>query len=394
MSPSTKRCVVVGASLGGLRAAESLRKSGFAGEIVIIGDESQPPYNRPPLSKGALSEPAGLERLGLRQPRVVEDVVWRLAERAVVADITARTVTLDNGQELDWDGLVVATGVSPRRLSLPGPTQGRHVVRTLGDVIALRECLGNGTRLVVIGAGFIGCEIAATGRGLGAAVHVVGPEEVPLERPLGGLLGAELRRRHEEQGVRFHLGNVPVRFGGQECVTSVELADGTVLPADVVIEAVGTVPNVAWLAGNGLDLTDGVLCDNHLRVEGHPHVVACGDVARFPNPLYDDVPRRVEHWTMVTDTAKRAGRSLADHLADREPDTSVFQPVPSFWSDQYDVRIQSFGAVGLGDDIRVVEGDLTGDVAVGYHRQGELMGVAMLGLGGRHQHYRTLVSTR
>lgn len=159
------------------------------------------------------------------------------------------------------------------------------------------------------------------------------------ERPLRHSVGAALRRRHEAHGVRFHLGTVPVEFRGTARVESVLLSDGTDLPADVVVEAVGCAPNTEWLAGNGLDLTDGVLCDNLLRVEGRPDVVACGDVARFPNPLFDEVPRRTEHWTMVTDTARKAGTTLGRHLVGAEPDPMPFTPVPSFWSDQYDLRL-------------------------------------------------------
>jgi 3-phenylpropionate/trans-cinnamate dioxygenase ferredoxin reductase subunit len=395
------RCVIVGASLGGLRAAEAVRKAGFTGEVVVIGDEPHMPYNRPPLSKDELfpknapvphagPDPATLI---FRVPKIAQDVQWRLGERVVSADLTARTVTFADGQALGWSGLVVASGLSPRRLPLPGPTAGRHVIRTIDDVAAFRRELVPGARLVVIGAGFIGCETAAVARAAGLEVDVVAPEQVPVERPLQAELGAALRRRHEAHGVRFHLGTVPVGFGGTDRVTSVLLGNGTELAADLVIEAVGCTPNTQWLDGNGLDLRDGVLCDNLLRVQGRPDVVACGDVASFPNLLFDEVPRRVEHWTMVTDTAKRAGNTLGRHLTGADPDPVPFAPIPSFWSDQYDLRLQSFGAVGLGgDDVRVLEGDLDDEVAVGYHRDGRLVGVVLIGLAARYQQYRALVA--
>jgi NADPH-dependent 2,4-dienoyl-CoA reductase/sulfur reductase-like enzyme len=175
-------------------------------------------------------------------------------------------------------------------------------------------------------------------------------------------------------------------------VTAVALSDGRTLPADVVVEAVGCVPNVEWLDGNGLDLRDGVLCDGRLRVEGHADVVACGDVARFPNALFDDVPRRVEHWTMATDTARRAGATLAAHLGGVEVDDG-FGPMPSFWSDQYELRLQSFGSVGLGaDDVRVLEGELGGDVVIGYHAAGRLVGVVLIGSAARGAHYRSAIA--
>lgn len=385
------RCVVVGASMGGLRAAESIRKAGFAGEIVIIGAERHMPYNRPPLSKDALmAEPADL---AFRVPRGAQDADWRLGDAVTGADLANRTVTLASGEMLDWSGLVVASGLSPRRLPLPGPAEGRHVIRTLEDAAALRRELRPGARLVIIGAGFIGCEVAAAARVAGIDVDVVAPESVPVERPLQATLGKALQRRHEARGVRFHLGTLPTGFDGTGRVVSVQLDDGTELPADVVLEAVGCTPNTQWLEGNGLDLSDGVLCDNLLRVEGRKDVAACGDIARFPNPLFDDVPRRVEHWTMVTDTARRAGSTIGAHLSGREPDAAPFAPVPSFWSDQYDLRLQSFGAVGLGaQDLRVLEGDLDDEVAVGYHRDGRLVGVVLIGLASRYQHYRSRIT--
>jgi NADPH-dependent 2,4-dienoyl-CoA reductase/sulfur reductase-like enzyme len=254
-----------------------------------------------------------------------------------------------------------------------------------------------GTRLVVIGAGFVGCEVAATARRLEVEVDVVAPDAVPMNRPLGRELGAALQRRHEAHGVRFHLGAVPVEFlsttSDPDRVGAVKLTDGSVIETDIVVEAVGSDPNVEWLADNGLDLQDGLLCDHELRVEGRPDLVACGDIARFPNLLFDDRPRRVEHWTMVTDTARKAGHTLGSYLVAAELDRTPFRPLPSFWSDQYDLRIQSFGAVGLGpDDVRVLEGDLDGEVALGYHRDGALMGVVLVGLGGRHAHYRDLIA--
>ncbi|RIJ67847.1 NAD(P)/FAD-dependent oxidoreductase [Nakamurella silvestris] len=390
--------VVVGASMGGMRAAEAARKAGYQGPITVIGDEPHMPYNRPPLSKEALAGRPDPAALIFRVPRAAQDVNWRLGTTVTAADLTARTVTLDTGEVLPWEGLVVATGLRPRRLPLPGPAAGRYVIRTLADAQELHEQLEPGRRLVVIGAGFIGCELAATARKLGVSVDVVAPEPVPMQRPLGDLLGQALQQRHEAAGVRFHLGVLPVAFGGSaedpDAVGSVSLSDGTVLPADLVVEAVGCATNVEWLEGNGLDLSDGVRCDNHLRVEGRPEVVACGDVAKFPNLLFDDIPRRVEHWTMVTDTAKRAGSTLGRHLAGNGEAEDVFAPVPSFWSDQYDIRIQSFGAVGLGtEDIRVLEGSPDTDVVVGYHRDGELVGVVMVGFGGKHAQYRTLIST-
>jgi NADPH-dependent 2,4-dienoyl-CoA reductase/sulfur reductase-like enzyme len=408
------RVVVVGAGLGGLRAAEQLRTAGYSGQVVVLGDEPHLPYSRPPLSKEGLATGLDHETVAFRRKASVDDVVWRLGgptSTVTGADLAARTVHLADGTELAYDGLVMATGVSARRLPLDAPLPWRRVVRTLDDATTLREHLTPGTHVVVIGAGFIGCEVAATARLLGCEVDVVDPMAVPLLRPLGAELGGEIRRRHEGHGVRFHLGRTIAGIDGDDGPRQVTLDDGTGLPATVVVEAVGSVPNVAWLEGNSLDLADGVRCDTGLRAVGPAgplrDAVAVGDIARFPNVLFDDVPRRVEHWNFPTETAKRAGRVLAADLAasaagrdsgdDADPIEALgdFTPMPAFWSDQFDIRLQSFGLPGIGgDDIRLLEGELAAECAVGYHRDGVLVGVVFLGLAARFSHYRGLIAAR
>ena len=391
------RVLVAGASMAGLRAAEQLRAAGWSGAITLVGDEPHMPYNRPPLSKEVLAGKAPFESLAFRPRASVADVEWRLGVRVEKARLTERTVSLDDGSTLSYDGLVVATGMRPRRLTCPGPVEGRHTVRTLADAQGLRAALTRpGARVVVVGAGFIGCEVAATAVGLGVEeVTVVDPLPLPMVGPLGELLGRALRKRHEGRGVRFVLGTGVAGFtgragfggfggfgglGGEDRVTGVVLGDGRVLPADVVVESVGSVANTEWLDGNGLDLADGVLTDALLRVGGRPEVVAVGDVARFPNARYDGVPRRVEHWCIPTDTAKHAARTLVAHLTDTEGELAAFAPLPTFWSDQHEFRLQSFGAPFLGrDDVRVLDGDPDGDVLVGYHVDGRLVGVVALG---------------
>ncbi|GIH69977.1 NAD(P)/FAD-dependent oxidoreductase [Sphaerimonospora thailandensis] len=396
---TTRRVVIAGASMGGLRAAERLRAAGFTGEIVAIGDEPHLPYNRPPLSKEALATEVTHDALAFRLRPAVADVTWRLGVRVVGADLDARAVWLGDGAELTCDGLVIATGMRPRRL--PGPAAGRHVVRTLEDARDLRAELRPGVNVLVVGAGFIGCEVAATARTLGASVTVVAPEDAPMRRPLGYELGTALRRRHEERGVTFLLGRTIAAFlgeigeMGENRVTGAALSDGTRLDADVVVEAVGSVANTEWLDGNGLDLSDGVLCDGALRVEGRHGVVAVGDIARFPNPRYDGVPRRVEHWSIPTDTAKHAALTLLADLGLGEGIATPFAPLPTFWSDQYELRLQSFGAPALGEsDIRVLEGDLGGEVVVGYHRDGELVGVVLIGMPSAAARYRAALLNR
>ncbi|MGW1864696.1 NAD(P)/FAD-dependent oxidoreductase [Streptomyces mauvecolor] len=426
----TARLVVAGASLGGLRAAEQLRAAGWTGPITVVGDEPHMPYNRPPLSKRVLAGTAPFASLPFTPRANTADVEWRLGTRVAGARLRDRVVVLDDGEELGFDGLVVATGLRARRLRCPGPSgpgSGRHTVRTLADIRALRDELAlPGVRLVVIGAGFIGCEVAATAVGLGVSeVTVVDVEPLPMLRPLGELLARALLRRHEERGVRFALGTGVTGFEGEDRVTGVALGDGRVLRADVVVESVGSVANTEWLAGNGLDLSDGVLTDEHLRVRRAadgagtagerafrvasqagggptrraaaeagappygttadagclPYAVAVGDIARFPNARYDRVPRRVEHWSIPGDTAKHAARMLVAQLHAHSADLAPFAPLPSFWSDQYDFRLQSFGSPELGhDDVRLLDGEPDGDMLVGYHRDGRLVGV--VGLGG------------
>ncbi|MGA4838144.1 NAD(P)/FAD-dependent oxidoreductase [Streptomyces sp. G45] len=379
--------VVAGASMAGLRAAEQLRAAGWTGPITLVGDEPHMPYNRPPLSKEALAGEAAFDSLAFRPRAAVSDVRWRLGTAVVRADLDQRVVELDGGETLSYGGLVVATGMRARRLRCPGPLTGRHTVRTLDDARGLRAALTRpGARVVVVGAGFIGCEVAATAVALSAAeVTVVDPLPLPMVGPLGELLARALLRRHERRGVRFALGTGVTAFHGHDRVTGVALADGRVLAADAVVESVGSVANTEWLRGNGLDLSDGVLTDEHLRVGGRPDVVAVGDVARFPNPRYDGVPRRVEHWSMPTDTARHAAKALTAHLTAHLTGgdgggLAPFAPLPTFWSDQHDFRLQSFGAPALGmDDVRVLDGDPNGDVLVGYHRAGRLVGVVALG---------------
>lgn len=359
--------VVVGASLGGLRVAEQLRVAGHAGPITVVGEESWLPYNRPPLSKEVLTV-AGDEdphrihaSLAFRRRASVDDVEFLLGRRAVAADLPGRTVTLDDGTVLSYDGLAVATGLRARRLSVPGPTAGRHVVRTLEDACGLRSAIGERPDAVVIGGGFVGCETAASLHKLGLSVTVVFPESVAFERALGAQVGGAVQRHLEAFGIRFAAGVGIAAYAGEAAVTGVVLTDGRTLPASLVVEAVGSACNTEWLDGNGLDLTDGVLCDNDLRVVGAEAVVAVGDIARFPNPLFGelgDVPRRVEHWSMPTDTAKRAAATLVAELSGlRGPDVP-FAPIPSFWSDLLDLRLQAYGSPSLGDEVRVEEGDL------------------------------------
>jgi NADPH-dependent 2,4-dienoyl-CoA reductase/sulfur reductase-like enzyme len=276
-------------------------------------------------------------------------------------------------------------------------------------------------RVVVVGGGFVGCEVACTARSLGCDVTVVEPLGPPMLRVLGPELAQVIQRAHERDGISFIIGQAVIAYTGADRVTGVVLADGmnadgsafsgaqapggpaanglmlagTVLPADLVVEAIGSIPNTEWLAGTGLDLTNGVLCDNSLAALPRAHcgapVTAVGDIARFPNPRFDDVPRRVEHWSMPMDTARRAAPTLHALLEGNAADQNPFEPLPSFWSDQGELRLQSFGSPELGADIEI-EGDLRepgqGLLAT-YRRAGRLVGGVLVNLPPmRHRELR------
>ena len=262
----TKPVVIVGASMGGLRAAEALRRFGYLGPITAIGDEPYSPYNRPPLSKEVLANEVSHEAVAFAQRPATADVNWVLGTRAESADLDHRTVTDSNGQVHPYSALIIATGLRPKRLQVSNSElAGRHAVRTLDDAIALRAALVPGARVVILGAGFIGCEVAATARKLGCDVTVVAPGVHPIVRPLGVELARELQRRHEAEGVRFKMKTAVTDLLGEGKVAGVLLDSGEELACDVLVEAIGSDTNTEWLEGTGLDLSDGVHTDNAMR---------------------------------------------------------------------------------------------------------------------------------
>jgi NADPH-dependent 2,4-dienoyl-CoA reductase/sulfur reductase-like enzyme len=375
--------------MGGLRTAEALRRSGYTGPVTVIGAELHAPYNRPPLSKDVLSAGVTHEAVAFPARAATADVEWIRGSRAVTADLDNRSVSTDDGREHPWSALVIATGLRSRRLPFP-PIAGRHTVRTLDDAMALRQDLSPGTRVVVVGSGFIGCEVGATARKLGCEVTIVSPSAEPMVRPLGGMLAAELRRRHETHGVEFRLGRSVGELLGDSQFEGVLLDNGETVEGDVLVEAIGSECNTGWLADTALDLEDGVLADTALRAvprngTARDDVYVVGDIARFPNLMFDEVPRRVEHWNIPTDTGKRAGAVLGAWLANDGSFADIaakeFQPMPAFWSNQFDVSLQAYGLPGLAGDenIRILRGELCADVAVGYYRERRLVGVVGLG---------------
>ena len=373
------RVVIVGGGLSALRSAENLRKRGYEGEIVVVADEEHLPYNRPPLSKEFLWGDSTQDELAFGVPEETAGIEWKVGHSVVASDLEEKTVTLSNEETLSYDGLVAASGVSSRRLPIPGPQEGRIVLRSLNDAISLKEGLKPGARLVCLGAGFIGCEVARTARKVGCEVDIVAIDPVPMVVPLGNDVGAEVQRRHEKAGVRFHMGQSIAEMLGDDRVEAVRLDDGTELSADFVLETVGSVPNTEWLADNGLDLRNGVLTDAFLRCGGRSAVVAVGDVARFANPMFAADPLRIEHWQTAIDTTVFATATLmADlGLADEEP--KPVSIMPWFWSDQGNVSMTSYGMLGIADATEVVEGELSGECAISYLREGEQVGILLIG---------------
>lgn len=367
---------IVGAGLSALRTAESLRKHGYTGRIRIFGDERHAPYNRPPLSKEALSGGIEIEALAFAQRASIADVEWQLGSKVTSCDLVNKTLTTEDGAQTGMAALVVASGIRPRRLSIPGPDTGRLFLRTIEDAMALRDHLTAKKKLLIMGAGFIGCEVAATARKLGCEVDVVALDSEPMIRPLGAELGAGMRRHHEQHGVRFHLGRTVREFQGTERITAAVLDDGTHIETDIVLAAVGSLPNIEWLAGNDCDLSDGVLTDGYLAVVDSPMpAVAVGDIARHPNALFPGAVMRIEHWNMPTEMGKLAGGTLASLLAGEQPSGDSFCALPSFWSDQYELNVQSFGIPGAAEDYRLLDGHYDGDCVVGYYDDSGLIGV-------------------
>lgn len=398
----TRPVVIVGASMGGLRAAETLRKSGYEGRLVVIGDEPHAPYNRPPLSKEVLAEQVDHAAVAFPLSEVLDDVEWVLGNAVVSTDLEAQTITLADGQEMEYNSLIIASGLRPRRLEMPGqPAQGAHAIRTLDDAMALRPLLKPGARVVVYGAGFIGCEAAATATKLGATVTVVGKGPVPMLRPLGQQLAEDIQRRHEAHGVRFVMNTYLTEILGDDSVTGVVLDNGETLECDVLIESIGSLPNTEFLKGNDIDIESGVHVNSTLhalRKDGTAwnNVFAIGDVARFPIPQFDPTTRRVEHWNIPTEMARKVGKQVALQLGDDVEAHAMelaknFAPIPSFWSDQFEVSLLAYGLLDQGKEVRLLEGEVGGDCIYGYFKGDDMVGVCGVGMRSKVMGYRNKV---
>jgi 3-phenylpropionate/trans-cinnamate dioxygenase ferredoxin reductase subunit len=358
--------VIVGAGLAGMKTVEALRAGEYAGTITMVGSEKHQPYDRPPLSKQVLR--GDREAVYLYQPDLVDlDVEIRTSVTATSLD--ERAVVLDTGERLAFDHAVIATGAKVRTLPDVPQIGGVFFLRTLDDALALRAAVSNGTRTVVIGGGFIGCEVAASLRSMGAEVTIVEPLDAPLVVPLGPELAAELVAVHEQHGVTVRAGRSVRGLTGGDRVTGVILDDGSVLEADVVVVGVGVLPDTDWLEGSGVTVDNGVVVDATLATSV-PRVWAVGDVARWWDER-QGAQVRAEHWTNATEMAEVAAANiLGGHVQ--------HAPVPYFWSDQYDVKIQSLGWTTGSDERRLLRAGPKERRIVLYGREGRLWGVTGL----------------
>ena len=390
---SVEHLVVVGASLAGLRAVEAARKTGFEGAITLIGAETHLPYDRPPLSKAFLDATEGgpePEPPFFRSEEVYADElgVDLLLGRAATGLDTERRVVQVGETEVAYDALVIATGARARTLPGTEHLSGVYGLRTLDDSLGVRASLESGGRLVVIGAGFIGSEVASGARKRGLDATVVEALNTPLVRAIGTDMGQAIASLHERNGTALLCGSGVKSVEGRDRVERVVLEDGTVLPADLVVVGIGAVPAVDWLEGSGLTLDNGIVCDERLFT-GAPGVYAAGDVANWHNPVLGH-RQRLEHWTSAAEQGAAAARNALD------PDQArSYGTVPYFWSDWYDVRIQFVGSPDA-DEVVLVDGDVTQDgrwVAL-YRRGDRLIGALTVKGQSEIMKYRVMISKK
>jgi NADPH-dependent 2,4-dienoyl-CoA reductase/sulfur reductase-like enzyme len=376
------RVVIVGASLAGLRAAESLRTHGFDGEIAVVGKETRHLYDRPPLSKKFLAGEWDADRIRLRKPEeiVALRVDWHHGTTATHLDIENEVLLTDTG-DFTYDACIIATGGAVRRLPNQPNHTGIHVLRTINDAEALRDDLAPDKHLVVIGAGFIGLEAAATARAKGCTVTVLEGLPAPLIRGLGESMGRTVARVHHDNGVEIRCNVRVEEILGGPAVSGVRIVNEhgapEVVDADVVLVGIGVAPATDWLGDSGLTINDGIVCDENLQCA--PGVFAAGDVARWPNALFADIEptMRVEHWTTASEQGAHAATNVIAHL-NGQP-LMPYSAVPFFWSDQFTSRIQFLGRGTSADDVRVVAGNPDeGKFAAAYFGNDRL--IAVLGV--------------
>ncbi|UCF48172.1 MAG: FAD-dependent oxidoreductase [Myxococcales bacterium] len=384
------RIAVVGASLAGLRAVEFIRRAKFEGQLALIGDETHLPYDRPPLSKEVLRGEWEPDRLALRRKSYDDlNVDLMLGQRAVSLDTDAREVQLESGDTISFDGMVIATGGHVCGLPNQPQLDGIYTLRTLDDSLAIRAALAAKPKVAVIGAGFIGAEVAASAQQLGLEVTMIEALETPLAQSLGPRVGRIVQEAHERRGVRVHCGRRVEAFRGTDRVDSVLLDDGTTVECDVVVVGIGVSPSVSWLEGSGVELEDGVRCDATLATSV-PGIVAAGDVANWYNPLFEE-RMRVEHWTNAVEQARHAVATLLATPGEAKP----FESVPMFWSDQFDIKIQGVGWPKPTDELIVARGTAESEKLIAlYGRAGRLVGAVAFNQPPKLIQLRMLIGKR
>ena len=370
---SRRRIVVAGAGLAGLSAATRLRERGFDGELVLVGEESHRPYSRPPLSKQYLSGALSAEQLTFRADEAL-DAHWLLDTGIVGLDLLGSALELRGGERLPFDGLVVATGVDAKRLpEAPVFSERLRTVRTLRDAAAVQQAMhaAKAQHVVILGGGFVGCELACTAREHGMDVTLVVHSAPLLRRVLGKRIGEVVGGIQRRAGVDVRLGTQITDWQDHGDLLRLRLDDGGLLDCDFVVLGLGSQPRTEWLRGSGLDVSDGLLCGPTCHAvdawgRTMPHIVAAGDVARWPNARFDGLPRRTEHFIHAVEM----GQHAADALLRGPARAARFAPVPRFWSEQHGTRIQAVGIPALGTDVEIVEGSLRSERFVArYSRQ-------------------------
>ena len=394
------RVVIVGASLAGLNAAESLRSEGFQGKITLIGDEPERPYDRPPLSKQLLTGDWDADRLPLRSAAEFDELQLDFlnGRTAQALDVVGHKVLLDGDEPVDFDGLIIATGARALRLPFGQQLNGVHVLRTQADALRIRDELQPGARVAVIGAGFIGSEVASSARSQGLDVTMIEAMSAPMIGPLGEALAGWAAELHAGAGVDLRMNAMVSDLVGDGKVEAVELEDGTRIEADTVVVGIGVRPNVEWLADSGLTIGDGVICDQYCRAA--PGIFAAGDVARWTNGLfgpfaYSEPHRtmRIEHWTNAVEQGMAAARNLL--LESRGTPLEPFSPVPYFWSDQHGVSIMASGITAPRDKVQLVHGTLESNrFATIYGLRGYLSGVVAVGWPRMLRRYQGMIRDR
>ena len=386
---AVKEIVVVGASLAGLRACQNLRRAEFDGNLTLVGAEKHLPYDRPPLSKTMLSSEQDPDELSLISDSDLAELNLNLVlgEPASQLDTIAQEVTVGD-EKIFYDGLIIATGARARKLSKSDDIGGIHTLRTVEDSLAIRSALQASSSVVIVGAGFIGSEVAAAARQRGCQVTIVEAAEAPLMRGLGHEVGTACGRLHDSHGVDLRLGVQVREIYGNHTVEEVELTDGSRIETDLLVVGVGATPNTEWLNDSGLTIKDGVVCDASLNA-GIPGVYAAGDVARAPNEWLGRGPIRTEHWTTATEHAALAAKNLLDPAS-----SSPYDSVPFIWSDQYEDRIQIAGHTSEFEQVSFLMGSGTEEsFVVAYRQRQQLVGVVALNNMRPFVQFRRLLMT-